>query len=91
MGFRAKKRISLKEAKRLSLEELALQIVVEGRVFSPEVKIYFENRSKNKKKLLSQVTQEGLENYHEDDYDAYSDFFLDDDAQGLDRALGLAF
>ncbi len=91
MGFKAKKKISLREAKNLSLEELAHQIVVEGRVFSPDVKAYFQNRSRNKKKLLSQIVQGELESYHVNDYDAYSEFFPEDDGRGLDRALGLSF
>ncbi|MBW2053655.1 MAG: hypothetical protein JRI85_15655 [Deltaproteobacteria bacterium] len=90
MGFLGKRKIGLEETKHLSLEELAHQVIVEGRVFSADVKNYFENRIKNKKKRLQEFVSEELDRYHDESYETYSDIFPDDDSRGIDRALGIS-
>ncbi|MBW2139521.1 MAG: hypothetical protein JRG97_00425 [Deltaproteobacteria bacterium] len=75
MGFLGKRKIGLEETKHLSLEELAHQVIVEGR---------------NKKKRLQEFVSEELDRYHDESYETYSDIFPDDDSRGIDRALGIS-
>lgn len=91
MGFAEKVRISLEEARRLTLEELAYQVVVEGRVFSLEVRSHFENSIKKRRKVTTQYAKEDLENFLEDGYNVFPDFFPENETSEIETPYGISY
>ncbi|MBW2062853.1 MAG: hypothetical protein JRI95_15010 [Deltaproteobacteria bacterium] len=91
MGFAEKVKINLEEARRLTLEELAYQVVVEGRVFSLEVRSHFKNSIKKRRKVSILYVKEDLEDFLEDGYNVFSDFFPDNATSEIETPYGISY